>query len=56
MTAQDIAWLLAALGGSCLLAGWLSRRGGDAKRDVLMMLGVGTLLTAAAGVTSVLAA
>lgn len=54
MTVQDIAWLLAALAGSCLLAGCLGRRGGDADRDVRAMLAVGTVLATAAGVASVL--
>ena len=48
MTPHDIGHVLALIGSSYLTAGMLGARGGDAKRDVAVMVSAGGLLTAVA--------
>ena len=49
MTQQELALLLSLVGGTCMLAAWLGRRGGDAARDVWFTLGTGGVLLATGG-------
>ena len=49
MTGQDLALLLALLGGVCLATAWVGRRTGDAARDVWLTLGTGGVLLACGG-------
>jgi len=42
MSHEDVALLLAVVGGSTLLASWIGRRTGDARRDVRLMFAVGS--------------
>ncbi|MBC5784605.1 hypothetical protein H8N03_16775 [Ramlibacter sp. USB13] len=49
MTIEDLALLLAVLGGTCVATAWLARRSGAASRDAWLMaaLGGGKLALAA---------
>lgn len=46
MTQEDIALLLAVIGGACLATAWIGRRTGDAVRDVWLALGTGSVVMA----------
>jgi hypothetical protein len=46
MTQEDVAVLLAVLGGTVLVSAWIGRRSGDAARDVWFTLGTGGALLA----------
>ena len=46
MSQEDIALLLAVIGGACLATAWIGRRTGDAVRDVRLALGTGSVVIA----------
>lgn len=47
MTPEEYSLVAAVVGASAVVAAWLGHRGGDAKRDVLLMLGIGGFFVAA---------
>ena len=46
MTQEDIALLLAVIGGACPATAWIGRRTGDAVRDVWLAPGTGSVVMA----------
>ncbi|GAB3757525.1 hypothetical protein GCM10028796_01800 [Ramlibacter monticola] len=46
MTQEDIALILAVIGGACLATAWIGRLTGDAVRDVWLALGTGSVVLA----------
>ncbi|HEX7892300.1 MAG TPA: hypothetical protein VF522_23320 [Ramlibacter sp.] len=51
MSAEDVALLLALLGGTSVATSWLGRRKGDAPRDVRLLSAFGSVLLSAAAAT-----
>ena len=50
MSLQDVAIILAMLGGITLILSWVAHRTGDAARDVRLMLAIGAGMVTKSGV------